>query len=66
MKSHDTTELQPRALKSLTLEGNPWVCDCRLRDFWEWLMANNLFNLPTACAAPETVEGRTWDRDTIQ
>ena len=25
-------------------------------------MANNLFNLPTACAAPEKVAGRTWDR----
>lgn len=50
------------ALKSLTLEGNPWLCDCRLRDFWEWIMAHNLFNLPTACAAPKKVEGRTWDR----
>ena len=50
------------ALKSLTLEGNPWLCDCRLRDFWHWLMHNNLFNLPTACAAPEKLAGRTWDR----
>ena len=31
-------------LKSLTLEGNPWHCDCRLQDFWHWLMVNNLFN----------------------
>ena len=23
------------ALKSLTLEGNPWVCDCQLLYFWE-------------------------------
>ena len=31
-------------LKSLTLEGNPWHCDCRLQDFWKWLMIRNLFN----------------------
>jgi hypothetical protein len=51
-----------RGLKSLTLERNPWQCDCRLQDFWAWLMHNNLFNLPTACAAPTKLADVTWDR----
>ena len=51
-----------RALKSLTLERNPWQCDCRLQDFWQWLMLNNLFNLPTACAAPAKLRDVTWDK----
>lgn len=46
-----------RGLKSLTLEGNPWNCDCRLQDFWQWLMANQLFNLPTACERPKKLHG---------
>ena len=33
-----------KSLKSLTLEGNPWHCDCRLQDFWKWVMINTLFN----------------------
>ncbi len=51
-----------RQLKSLTMEDNPWMCDCRLLDFWRWLMAHNLFSLPTACAAPDKLAGVTWDR----
>merc|ERR1719357_1611380 len=49
-------------LKSLTLAGNPWHCDCRLQDFWQWLMSNNLFNSPTACASPPNMKGNEWDK----
>ena len=51
-----------KSLKSLTLERNPWVCDCRLQEFWKWLMENNLFNLPTSCAGPKKLQGLTWDK----
>ena len=46
-------------LKSLTLQGNPWQCDCRLQEFWQWLMYNNLFNSPTACASPPNMKAST-------
>uniref|UniRef100_A0A0K2V2N0 Ig-like domain-containing protein n=1 Tax=Lepeophtheirus salmonis TaxID=72036 RepID=A0A0K2V2N0_LEPSM len=48
-------------LKSLTLERNPWHCDCRLQEFWTWLMANNLFSLPTSCFEPKKLKGITWN-----
>ena len=38
------TFIPVKSLKSLTLEGNPWHCDCRLQDFWKWVMINTLFN----------------------
>ena len=50
------------SLISLTLERNPWQCDCRLKDFWQWLMSRKLFNLPTACAHPKRLMGMTWDK----
>ena len=50
------------SLKSLTLDGNPWHCDCRLQDFWQWLMFNNLFNSPTECATPPKLKGYGWDK----
>lgn len=54
--------LPMQQLKSLTLERNPWQCDCRLLDFWQWLMKENLFSLPTACESPKKLEGTTWDK----
>jgi len=50
------------SLKSLTLEGNPWHCDCKLQDFWQWLMLHNLFNSPTACATPTKLKGSSWNK----
>lgn len=51
-----------KGIKSLTLERNPWLCDCRLQDFWNWLMANMLFNHPTACDRPVKLQGVPWDQ----
>ena len=47
-------------LKSLRLEGNPWHCDCKLRDLWHWLQAKRLlltFN-SASCASPTTLKGK--------
>ncbi|TRY73214.1 hypothetical protein TCAL_01957 [Tigriopus californicus] len=54
--------LPMQQLKSLTLERNPWQCDCRLLDFWQWLMKENLFSLPTACESPQKLQDTTWDK----
>jgi hypothetical protein len=48
------------SLKSLRLEGNPWHCDCKLRDLWHWLQAKRLllaFNSAT-CEGPDGLRGR--------
>ena len=48
------------ALKSLRIEGNPWQCDCKLKDWWHWLQAKRLllaFDAAT-CAAPPKLKGR--------
>ncbi len=48
------------SLKSLTLQGNPWQCDCKLRDLWHWLQAKRLL-MPSnsaKCAGPRDLEGR--------
>lgn len=52
--------LSLHSLKSLRIEGNPWQCDCKLRDFWHWLHAKRLllaFNAAT-CSAPPKLKGR--------
>ncbi|GLG96159.1 Peroxidasin, partial [Gryllus bimaculatus] len=47
-------------LKSLELHNNPWNCDCHLKTFWDWIMAQNLYAQPTACQDPEPLRGRLW------
>ncbi len=52
--------LSLHSLKSLRIEGNPWQCDCKLKDFWHWLQAKRLllaFNAAT-CASPPKLKGR--------
>ena len=47
-------------LKSLRIEGNPWHCDCKLRDLWHWLQAKRLlltFN-SASCASPASIKGK--------
>lgn len=52
-------------LKTLTLDGNRWRCDCRLRDFRTWLIPDNtpskLYSVPQICSGPPRLEGRRWE-----
>ena len=60
----DREALEPLAvnLKSLTLEGNPWACDCRLKGFWRWLKdsKSHLITRQTACQSPKKLRGVRW------
>lgn len=47
-------------LSSLNVEGNPWICDCNLKQFRDLAMDQNLVTTPTACAEPERLKGRLW------
>lgn len=48
-------------LSSLSLHNNSWVCDCHLKTFRDLTVEhNNWFTLPTECAYPERLKGRSW------
>ena len=48
-------------LKSLKLHSNPWVCDCKLKNFRDWVVTKRLYNRPTACAEPSRLADKLWD-----
>lgn len=51
-------------LKTLTMDGNRWSCDCRLREFRTWLIPdvpNKLYSVPQVCSSPSRLENRKWE-----
>lgn len=47
-------------LKSLQLHNNPWTCDCRLKNFRDWVVFRGLYTYPTSCAEPERLADKLW------
>jgi len=47
-------------LAGLVLHNNPWVCDCHLKEFRDWIVDRGLYAQPTACAEPPVLSGRHW------
>nr|XP_022906349.1 uncharacterized protein LOC111418123 [Onthophagus taurus]XP_022906350.1 uncharacterized protein LOC111418123 [Onthophagus taurus]XP_022906351.1 uncharacterized protein LOC111418123 [Onthophagus taurus] len=47
-------------ITSLTLEGNPWRCDCNLAQFRENATNKSLVTTYTRCEEPERLRGRLW------
>lgn len=47
-------------LKSLSLDGNLWKCDCDLRAFRDWFLSSNLQSVSLSCLEPEIVRDRLW------
>jgi hypothetical protein len=48
-------------LKALSLHTNPWVCDCKLKNFRDYVVAKRLYNRPTSCAEPSRLHLKRWD-----
>lgn len=50
----------PATLQSLHLHSNPWLCDCRLRAFRDWVLSSGLNTFPIGCTEPERLADRVW------
>ncbi|XP_061716873.1 leucine-rich repeat-containing protein 24-like [Cydia pomonella] len=47
-------------LKTISLSGNPWRCDCRLREFKDWFLLRKLDTEELVCVEPSTKAGNKW------
>ena len=42
------------------LHSNPWICDCRLKNFRDWVVYRGLYTYPTSCAEPERLADKVF------
>lgn len=51
-------------LTSLSLDGNPWVCDCHLQKFRNASLQKNLIT-SAKCNEPEFLKNKSWKEDSV-
>ncbi|XP_076362726.1 uncharacterized protein LOC143253188 [Tachypleus tridentatus] len=50
------------SLYEITIGGNPWVCDCNLREFRQWMDQNNFpVYVQPVCNNPSRLRGKRWN-----
>lgn len=62
--AEDFTEGLTR-LNSLSIEGNPWYCDCYLQKFKEKMVSKFLITSPTLCEGPAYIKGKEWREPSV-
>ena len=50
------------SLKTLQLHVNPWLCDCRLKAFRDYVVNRNLYKPPTTCHEPARLNKKHWNK----
>ena len=55
---------QLSGLKSLSLSGNPWRCDCSLSWLWSWVASRHLLSSSSSliCSEPPARANIHWDK----
>ncbi|KAG5684157.1 hypothetical protein PVAND_013398 [Polypedilum vanderplanki] len=48
-------------LKTLLLDENPWNCDCKLKNFRNWYVKNNLNRISLQCKSPYSLLDQHWE-----
>ncbi|KAK9875816.1 hypothetical protein WA026_009602 [Henosepilachna vigintioctopunctata] len=49
-----------RKFNSLNVEGNLWICDCKLEPFRNKTIKENWISTPTNCTEPPRLRGKSW------
>jgi len=49
-------------LFTMSLENNPWNCDCELRPLHRWISDNNMLLEPSLCKTPSKYENKAWNK----
>lgn len=55
-----------KSLHGITLDGNPWTCDCELRGLRQWLFDNNVPYIPPTCYRPLRLRDKIWTEVNIE
>ncbi|KAL3271723.1 hypothetical protein HHI36_022194 [Cryptolaemus montrouzieri] len=56
----DFTENLPEFNSTLDLQGNPWICDCRMEEVRKTFLRKKLLTVPAICAEPSSLKGKSW------
>ncbi|XP_054708579.1 leucine-rich repeat-containing protein 24-like [Uloborus diversus] len=63
---HAKTMMPFKFLHGITLDGNPWTCDCELRGLRQWLHENNVPYIPPTCYRPVRLRDKIWTEVNIE